>query len=267
MAESKPSAITLAQKFVEAMLTDSHDHGFDYNLCKAMTVVSASLTPKPRAVTRLTVTLAMCNISGTLHGGAISTLFDVCTTVALATARRKGYWEMAGVTRTLSTTCLSPGFPGDEIEIEVEVAQIGKKLGNCDVWSNFEIVKEGISQVHTFSMGGVLVSARMRLAQRPNAESVNKGRSQTLDEREMFNIRRNRDSTEALIRTGSCELQQGIGGVGETPKVNGGFHDSSKRKDGKSGTEDHLNVEYEGRQWHVERDGSHSVVGDEGLES
>ena len=91
MAESKPSAITLAQKFVEAMLTDSHDHGFDYNLCKAMTVVSASLTPKPRAVTRLTVTLAMCNISGTLHGGAISTLFDVCTTVALATARRKGY--------------------------------------------------------------------------------------------------------------------------------------------------------------------------------
>ena len=55
--------------------------------------------------------------------------------------------------------------------------------------------------------------------------------------------------------------------MGETPKVNGGFHDSSKRKDGKSGTEDHLNVEYEGRQWHVERDGSHSVVGDEGLES
>lgn len=63
---------------------------------------------------------------------------------------------------------------------------------------------------------------------------------------------------EALSRTGSCELQQGIGGEGEAPKVNGGFHDSSKRKDGKSGTEDHLNVEYEGR---------HSVVGDEGLES
>lgn len=36
---------------------------------------------------------------------------------------------MAGVTRTLSTTCLSPVFPGSEIEIEGEVAQIGKRLG------------------------------------------------------------------------------------------------------------------------------------------
>lgn len=129
MVESKPTALTLAKDFVEALLAGSHDHGFDYELCKAMTVVSASLDPNPRAVTRLTVTLAMCNVSGTLHGGAISTLFDVCTTVALATARREGFWEMAGVTRTLSITCLLPVFPGEEIEIVGEVVQIGKKLG------------------------------------------------------------------------------------------------------------------------------------------
>ena len=36
---------------------------------------------------------------------------------------------MPGVTRTLSTTCLLPVFPGEEIEIEGEVVQIGKKLG------------------------------------------------------------------------------------------------------------------------------------------
>lgn len=130
MAEPKPTALTLAQNFVEAMLTTGHDDGFDYELCKAMTVVSASSTPKPRAVTRLTVTHAMCNPSGTLHGGAISTLFDVCTTVALAIASREGYWQMAGVTRTLSTTCLIPVFPGEEIEIEGEVVQIGKKLAH-----------------------------------------------------------------------------------------------------------------------------------------
>lgn len=126
MAESEPSALTFAQTFVMAMLELNHDHGFGYELCRTMTVVSASSTPKPRVVTRLTVSLAMCNPSGTLHGGAISTLFDVCTTVALATARR---WEMPGVTRTLSTTCLLPVFPGEEIEIEGEVVQIGKKLG------------------------------------------------------------------------------------------------------------------------------------------
>lgn len=128
MAQSEPAALSFAQTFVTAMLEAGRGHGFDYDLCKAMTVVSASLKPKTRVTIRLTVTLAMCNPSGTLHGGAISTLFDVCTTVALATARR---WEMPGVTRTLSTTCLSPVFPGEEIEIEGEVVQIGKKLGEA----------------------------------------------------------------------------------------------------------------------------------------
>ncbi|KAL9135854.1 MAG: hypothetical protein Q9175_002943 [Cornicularia normoerica] len=126
MAESKPASLSHAHNLATEMLASVHDSDFDYNLCKALTVVSASLTPMPRVVTRLTVTLAMCNTVGSLHGGAISTLFDVCTTVALVTARR---WEMAGVTRTLSITCLAPAFPGEEIEIEGEVAQIGKKLG------------------------------------------------------------------------------------------------------------------------------------------
>lgn len=107
MAESKPTALTLAQNFVEVLLTFGHHHGFDYELCKAMTVVSASLTPKPRVVTRLTVTHAMCNPSGTLHGGAISTLFDVCTTVALATASRKGYVSFSP----------SPSFPDSYPEL------------------------------------------------------------------------------------------------------------------------------------------------------
>ena len=129
MIASEPAALTLAKEFVEVLLTATDGHNFDYELCKAMTVVSASLTPNPRAVTRLTVTLPMCNISGNLHGGAISTLFDVCTTVALAAARRKGFWELTGVTRTLSTTCLRPVLAGEEIEIEGEVVQIGRSLG------------------------------------------------------------------------------------------------------------------------------------------
>ena len=126
---SEPAALTLAQDFVELLLTATHDRAFDHDLCKAMTVVSASYTPKPRAVTRLIVAPSMCNVSGNLHGGAISTLFDVCTTTALATAVRKGFWELTGVTRTLNTTCLRPVPVGAEIEIEAEVAQIGQNLG------------------------------------------------------------------------------------------------------------------------------------------
>lgn len=126
-AESDSAALAFAKTFVEGMLAINTYHEFAYELCKDMTVIAASSNPRTRVVSRLTVTLAMCNPGGTLHGGAISTLFDVCTTVALATARR---WERPGVTRTLSTTCLVPVFPGDEIEIEGEILQMGKKMGN-----------------------------------------------------------------------------------------------------------------------------------------
>ena len=126
MAESDSAALTFAKTFGEGMLAAKSNHSFEYELCKNMTVLSASQTPKARTVSRLTVTHAMCNAVGTLHGGAICTLFDICTTLALATARK---WETSGVTRTLSTTCLVPVFPGEEIEIEGEVLQVGKKLG------------------------------------------------------------------------------------------------------------------------------------------
>ena len=126
MAESDADALTFAQTFVKGMLETNLNRDFAYQLCKDMTVISASQTPKTRVVSRLTVTHLMCNPGGTLHGGAISTLVDVCTTVALATARR---WDNTGVTRTLSTTCLVPVFPGEEIEVEGEVLQIGKKMG------------------------------------------------------------------------------------------------------------------------------------------
>ena len=128
MAESKPVAPSDSRDLATRMLTMVDDDIFDYSLSRALTVVSASQTPKPRVLTRLTVTRAMCNVVGTLHGGAISTLFDMCTTLALIVA---GTWEIAGVTRTLSVTCLAPVFLGEEVEIEGEVVQVGKKLGKC----------------------------------------------------------------------------------------------------------------------------------------
>ena len=123
MTESDPDTLTFAKVFLEATLTDQ---SFASELTKAMTLISASLTPRPRLVTRLTVTPAMCNTLGTLHGGAICTLFDVCTTLALAMARK---WEVPGVTRTLSTTCLVPVSPGEEIEVVGKLVQVGKRLG------------------------------------------------------------------------------------------------------------------------------------------
>ena len=126
MAEPESDALTFAKTFVTEWLESNLNRDFAHQLCKDMIVISASDTPNTRVVSRLTVTHSMCNPVGTLHGGAICTLVDVCTTVAMATARK---WETPGVTRTLSTTCLVPVFPGEQIEVEGEVLHIGKKMG------------------------------------------------------------------------------------------------------------------------------------------
>jgi hypothetical protein len=75
---------------------------------------------------------------------------------------------------------------------------------------------------------------------------------------------RNHDTMESLSKMGPSDLQMGMGGLKNenAPKVDGGWHDSSKRPDGKKGEPDHLNVKYGEGEWHVERDGSHSVYKD-----
>lgn len=64
---------------------------------------------------------------------------------------------------------------------------------------------------------------------------------------------------ESISQMGPSPLQEAFGGSGTVPKVNGGWHDSSKRKDGKRGASNHLNIGMGGDRWHVEYDGSHSV--------
>lgn len=166
MADPEPdhAALAFAKTFVEAMLAISPAHRFDAELCKAMTMISASHTPTARIVARLTVTPAMCNPGGTLHGGAICTLFDVCTTVALAMARK---WEIPGVTRTLSTTCLVPVSPGEEILVEGEVAQVGKKLahiiGKMTLVRNGKLVATGVHDKVNVETSAAMSSAVSKL--------------------------------------------------------------------------------------------------------
>lgn len=126
---SNPSPLTLAENFIKATIAEPHYAGFDVEICSNLTVISASDTPRPTATSRIKVTQSLCNPTNHLHGGAQATLFDNCTTLALATVRKEGYWEMAGVTRNLDVTCLLPVAMGEEICIETEVISIGKRYG------------------------------------------------------------------------------------------------------------------------------------------
>ena len=65
---------------------------------------------------------------GTLHGGATALLFDNSTTAPMSLIQKKGFWELAGVSRTLSVVYLGPVKAGEEVDVEAVVLNYGKRL-------------------------------------------------------------------------------------------------------------------------------------------
>jgi len=89
---------------------------------------STSATGYPVVELLYTVQPSNCNGLGNLHGGATSTLFDYCTTIAVAPLAKPGFWSMLGVSRTLNVTYLQPVPGGTRVVIECSVEHIGKRL-------------------------------------------------------------------------------------------------------------------------------------------
>jgi len=77
---------------------------------------------------KYTVQRHHCNGLGNLHGGCTATLFDYCTSMAMAQLSKPGFWYFLGVSRTLNTTYLRPIPAGTECLIECEVIHAGKRL-------------------------------------------------------------------------------------------------------------------------------------------
>jgi acyl-coenzyme A thioesterase 13 len=92
-------------------------------------VLSATAAPKVTATFELKVVRGFCNRIGNMHGGAVSLIFDMCTTMTQAPISRVDFWHFGGVSRTLSVTFLRPTPVGTEVVIECEVIQIGARLG------------------------------------------------------------------------------------------------------------------------------------------
>lgn len=92
---------------------------------KSITVTSPSTA---QAVFSFKVTPFYCNGSGNLHGGAQSTIFDICTSLVLMAIGREGWWINGGVSRTLTVNYLRPAPMDTEMELEAEVVAAGKSL-------------------------------------------------------------------------------------------------------------------------------------------
>lgn len=84
--------------------------------------------PHPSCTFTFTVQPDNCNRMKNLHGGCAATLFDYCTTLPLALINKPGFWQSMGVSRTLNVTYMRPVSVGEQVTIQCEVVQVGKKL-------------------------------------------------------------------------------------------------------------------------------------------
>ena len=82
------------------------------------------------ATIKLEVSDAVCNMVGTLHGGAIATLVDVAGTVAIMSQDRDG---RPGVTTALNTSYFAAGRPGETVLAKATALKTGKTLAFVSV--------------------------------------------------------------------------------------------------------------------------------------
>ncbi|KAH8807493.1 HotDog domain-containing protein [Xylogone sp. PMI_703] len=117
------------QAYLDTYRGESSHEGFDEALMRnALKLVNATGEPKVTVTFRMTVTPEFCSRMGNMHGGAISLVFDMCTTMCAAPVSRKDFWWFGGVSRTLNVTFLRPIKKGTEIEIFCELLHIGARL-------------------------------------------------------------------------------------------------------------------------------------------
>lgn len=68
-------------------------------------------------------------MSGTLHGGAVALIFDICTSTAITACSKAGFWDTGHVSRTLNCTYLRPALQGQKVYVVSEVVHLGKRMG------------------------------------------------------------------------------------------------------------------------------------------
>jgi acyl-coenzyme A thioesterase 13 len=114
--------------------TLTHIQGHDSALIHLMTLESATYEPTPshphnaKTVFSFVIPNSLCNMVGTLHGGAVALIFDICTTTAIMAGAKEGFWDTGHVSRTLNCTYLRPAAEGQKVWVESEVVHLGRKL-------------------------------------------------------------------------------------------------------------------------------------------
>ncbi|KAF1958677.1 Thioesterase/thiol ester dehydrase-isomerase [Byssothecium circinans] len=122
------------QRWFNSAAVEGYD-GHDSTLPSILTLESATFEPttsnphNSKTVFSFVVPRSLCNITGSLHGGAVALIFDICTSLAIAAVSRKGFWDTGHVSRVLNCTYLRPAKEGQRFWVESEVVHLGKRMG------------------------------------------------------------------------------------------------------------------------------------------
>ncbi|MCJ1325916.1 hypothetical protein MMC10_002579 [Thelotrema lepadinum] len=117
-----------AQFLMDPAFNQSDRKGHDSPLRPHITILSATLTPKPTLEISFAVKPQHANSGGNFHGGAIATLFDYVTSIALMLPQKEGMFRLGGVSRGLNCVYLRPAPVGSEVLLRAEVEAVGKRM-------------------------------------------------------------------------------------------------------------------------------------------
>jgi len=98
--------------------------------CTLIFAHDATATTPANAVFEVSTDPYICNVDGTLHGGAASTILDNLPGEALHVAAWKRWIDYGSVSRTLTVTFLRPIVIGREVRVGVEIGQAGRTMAN-----------------------------------------------------------------------------------------------------------------------------------------
>ncbi|KAF1838495.1 hypothetical protein BDW02DRAFT_488826, partial [Decorospora gaudefroyi] len=75
-----------------------------------------------------TVPRQLCNMAGTLHGGAVALIFDITTSTTITACSHDDFWDTGHVSRN-RCTYLRPAPEGAKVFVESWVVHLGKRMG------------------------------------------------------------------------------------------------------------------------------------------
>lgn len=138
---------SLAQPSHVLRTTGKPFRGFKAEFVSRMQLAEASVLSKAedpdklegRVVFEVTVDEDMLNEVGTVHGGCLAMIIEICSPMPIYILRAStgSTYGVFGVQQSLNIVFHSPGMPGDKLRIVSTTLTLGSRArsGRCEVWS------------------------------------------------------------------------------------------------------------------------------------